>query len=194
MLLALLLIVADACPRVGGSSGTGLFAIQLAKSVGAHVACTASANKTPDGTSKLDLVKSMGADVVIDYKTQEWATELAGQDYDLIYDCVGDDKDWISAPKVLKKGGTFVSIANFSPTEPEKSPDFMFTNLKSDGADLKAMVKLFDEGKLKVCVDEHFGFDKVPDALSKSLTARSGGKLVIDVASPAPSESCCVVA
>ena len=50
---------------LGGSSGTGLFAIQLAKSVGAHVACTASANKTPDGTSKLDLVKSMGADVVI---------------------------------------------------------------------------------------------------------------------------------
>ena len=68
------------------------------------------------------------------------------------------------------------------------------TDVKSDGADLKAMVKLFEEGKLKVCVDEHFGFDKVPDALSKSLTARSGGKLVIDVASPAPSESCCVVA
>ena len=66
--------------------------------------------------------------------------------------------------------------------------------LKSDGDDLKKMVKLFDEGKLKVCVDEHFGFDKVPDALSKSLTARSGGKLVIDVASPAPSETCCVVA
>ena len=66
--------------------------------------------------------------------------------------------------------------------------------LKSDGADLKAMVKLFDEGKLKVCVDEHFAFDEVKEALSKSLTARSGGKLVIDVASSAPSESCCVVA
>ena len=66
--------------------------------------------------------------------------------------------------------------------------------LKSDGADLKAMVKLFDEGKLKVCVDEHFAFDEVKEALSKSLTARSGGKLVIDVASPAPSETCCVVA
>jgi len=50
---------------LGGSSGTGLFAIQLAKSVGAYVACTASANKTPDGTSKLDLVKAMGADLVI---------------------------------------------------------------------------------------------------------------------------------
>ena len=58
----------------------------------------------------------------------------------------------------------------------------------------KKMVKLFDEGKLKVCVDEHFAFDEVKEALSKSLTARSGGKLVIDVASPAPSETCCVVA
>ena len=182
---------------LGGSSGTGLFAIQLAKSVGAHVACTASANKTPDGTSKLDLVKSMGADVVIDYKTQEWATELAGQDYDLIYDCVGDDKDWVNAPKVLKKGGgLFVSIANFSPTDPDKSPDYKFANgiVKSSGKDLKALVDLAEAGKLKVCVDEHFAFDKVKEALSKSLTARSGGKLVIDVASPAPSETCCVVA
>ena len=49
-------------------------------------------------------------------------------------------------------------------------------------------------GEVRVKVLQHFGFDKVPDALSKSLTARSGGKLVIDVASPAPSESCCVVA
>jgi NADPH:quinone reductase-like Zn-dependent oxidoreductase len=54
--------------------------------------------------------------------------------------------------------------------------------VKSDGVDLKKMVGLFQLGKLKVCVDEHFPFDKVPDALSKSLTARSGGKLVIDIA------------
>ena len=88
-----------------------------------------------------------------------------------------------------------MSIANFTPA-PENHTNAKFVNmiLKSDGADLKAMVKLFDEGKLKVCVDEHFAFDKVKEALSKSLTARSGGKLVIDVASPAPSESCCVVA
>ena len=65
---------------------------------------------------------------------------------------------------------------------------------RQQDADLKKMVKLFDEGKLKVCVDEHFAFDEVKEALSKSLTARSGGKLVIDVASPAPSETCCVVA
>ena len=56
------------------------------------------------------------------------------------------------------------------------------------------MVALVEAGKLKCIIDEHFPFDKVPGALSKSLTARSGGKLVIDVASPAPSETCCVVA
>ena len=179
-----------------GTAVPGLrVAIQLAKSVGAHVACTASANKTPDGTSKLDLVKSMGADVVIDYKSQQWSTELAGQDNDIIYDCVGDNEDWLNAPKVLKEGGLFVSIANFTPA-PENYTNAKFVNmiLKSDGDDLKKMVKLFDEGKLKVCVDEHFAFDEVKEALSKSLTARSGGKLVIDVASPAPSETCCVVA
>ena len=108
---------------------------------------------------------------------------------------MGDNEDWLNAPKVLKEGALFVSIANFTPA-PENYTNVKFVNmiLKSDGADLKAMVKLFDEGKLKVCVDEHFGFDKVKEALSKSLTARSGGKLVIDVASPAPSETCCLVA
>ena len=54
--------------------------------------------------------------------------------------------------------------------------------LKSDGDDLKKMVALAEAGKLKCIIDEHFPFDKVPDALSKSLTARSGGKLIIDVA------------
>ena len=45
-----------------------------------------------------------------------------------------------------------------------------------------SMVALAEAGKLKCIIDEHFPFDKAPDALSKSLTARSGGKLVIDVA------------
>ena len=75
-----------------------------------------------------------------------------------------------------------MSIANFTPA-PENYTNAKFANmiLKSDGADLKAMVKLFEEGKLKVCVDEHFYFLKVKEALSKSLSARSGGKLIIDV-------------
>ena len=70
--------------------------------------------------------------------------------------------------------------------------------LKSDGDDLKAMVKVDCSTRAEAqgaCVDEHFAFDKV-DAPSKvyALQRASGGKLVIDVASPAPSESCCVVA
>ena len=77
----------------------------------------------------------------------------------------------------------FVSIANFTPA-PENYTNVKFVNmiLKSDGDDLKKMVALAEAGKLKCIIDEHFAFDKVPEALSKSLTARSGGKLVIDVA------------
>ncbi len=53
----------------------------------------------------------MGADVVIDYKTQDWAKELAGQQYEMIYDCVGDDKDWVNAPKVLMQGEKFIAVS-----------------------------------------------------------------------------------
>ena len=86
------------------------------------------------------------------------------------------DYSSISAKDIL-------SIANFSPTDPGNS-DYEFVNgiVKSSGKDLKALVDLAEAGKLKCCVDEHFPFDKVPEALSKSLTARSGGKLIIDVA------------
>ena len=77
----------------------------------------------------------------------------------------------------------WLAFANFSPTDPGNS-DYEFVNgiVKSSGKDLKALVDLAEAGKLKCCVDEHFPFDKVPEALSKSLTARSGGKLIIDVA------------
>ena len=86
------------------------------------MATTASPNKCPDGMSKLDFMKKLGADEVINYKEAEWSEAdkveflfmillrsccqvLAGKDYDLIYDCVGTPEDWPKASKVLKKGG-----------------------------------------------------------------------------------------
>ncbi|CAE7779932.1 QOR, partial [Symbiodinium pilosum] len=67
----------------------------------------------PDGTSKIDYMKKLGADEVINYKEADWADALAGKEYDQIFDCVGEAEDWAKAAKVLKKGGLFVSIANF---------------------------------------------------------------------------------
>lgn len=69
--------------------------------------------------------------------------------------------------------------------------------VKSSGEDLRKMVALAEAGKLKVCIDATLGFDQVKEALSKSLTARSGGKIIIDVGAPPADEGClggCVVA
>ena len=56
-----------------------MFAVQLAKAAGAHVAATASKSSMPDGTLKTDFVSALGADRVIDYRAEDWSEKLAGQ-------------------------------------------------------------------------------------------------------------------
>lgn len=167
---------------LGGSSVTGSFAIQMAKNVGATVVATASTNAMPDGTSKIDYVKSLGADV-INYKTESFAEKLAGQDFDMIYDTVGDQEDLdVHAPKVLKKGGLFVSIANFNPDS--KSTDAVrFANflLKSDAKDLAGLVSMVEKGALKIPIDSVHSFEDVPKAISRNMTFRAGGKILIKI-------------
>src|SRR2546423_5621504 len=84
-----------------GSGGVGTFAIQLAKHLGASVATTASATKT-------DVVNSLGADVVIDYRKQAFETIL--HDYDVVLDTVGGET-LDKSLQVLKPGGTVISVA-----------------------------------------------------------------------------------
>lgn len=94
---------------LGGAGGVGTLALQMAAAAGCHVATTAS-------PAKFDLVKELGAKEVINYREQDWGDVLAGKEFDLIYDCIGLMEDLtIRAPKVLKKGGKFVSIAQFDP-------------------------------------------------------------------------------
>ena len=88
-----------------GSGGVGILAIQMAKPLGAEVATTASA-------ANFELVKNLGADVVIDYKTQEFEEELT--DYDLVLDMMGGEVLERSF-KVLKKEGCLVSIRGQDP-------------------------------------------------------------------------------
>ena len=83
-----------------GSGGVGTLAIQMAKHLGAEVATTTSAVNA-------EMVKSLGADVVIDYKTQKFEEELS--DYDLVFDMMGGEIMEKSF-KILKKGGCLVSI------------------------------------------------------------------------------------
>jgi len=171
---------------LGGATATGALAIQLAKNVGATVAATASPNLMPDGkTTKIDFAKEMGADEVINYKDANWAEVLAGKEYDMIYDCVGDAEDWPKASAVLKKGGLFVSIANFGEVESTADHGFRIFLVKAHAPDLDKLLELVASEKLKVPVDSSVPFEKVPQALARSLKWQSAGKLCIQVSAEA---------
>lgn len=92
---------------LGGSGGTGHFALQIAKELGAsHVATT---------SSSLELCKCCGADQVINYrKGEKFGDVLAGGDFDLVFDCVGGIESYTEANRVLKSGGKFVTIVGDS--------------------------------------------------------------------------------
>lgn len=167
---------------LGGATLVGMYAVQLAKNAGAHVAVTASDNKMPDGVSKADFCTSLGADEIINYKSAKWTEALAGQDYDLIFDTVGDQDDWVNASKVLKKGCDFISVANFgADVEANKENNFKNFLLKSVDADLAELVAMVKDGKLKLPVDSVMDFKDVPAALTKSLTQQGAGKIVIKI-------------
>ncbi|CAF4550220.1 unnamed protein product [Rotaria sp. Silwood2] len=102
----------------GGSSATGFFAIQLAKAVGAQVATTCS-QRNFSLLQKLGYTITENKDevnndqqqiLVIDYNVKDFGQELKGQDYDVVYDCVGGGQQWISAQQILKQGGQFITI------------------------------------------------------------------------------------
>jgi len=167
---------------LGGSSGTGNFAVQLAKARGARVAATASTSLMPKGDkTKSDWVRELGADVVIDYNKEDWGRRLAGQNYDLIFDCVGDEKDVAKASKVLKRGGAFISIANFDLPAGGSSCRFNNMIVTADGEDLSELVTLTEQGKLTVFLDASFAFDRLLQALERSMTARATGKIIVDL-------------
>jgi len=159
---------------LGGAGGVGSIAIQLASEAGCRVATTASA-------AKLDFVKGLGAKEVINYREQDWGEVLAGKDYDLIFDSIGlmDDLN-DRAPKVLKKGGKFISIANFDPSA--KGTDdvlFQIFLLQSKRVDLEILVRMVKDGKLKIAVDKIYGFGETKAALQQSMGGRSTGKVLI---------------
>jgi len=167
---------------LGGSTLVGSYAIQMAKGVGASVTVTASSKPMPDGKTKLDFVKELGADAVIDYESQAWEEVLAGQDFDMILDGVGKPEDWTAASKVLRKGGQFISISNFGENAPCDTCTFQNFLLKSNKADLDVLVDMVKAGKLRLPVDSTVPMSEVPAVLSRSMSMRAGGKLLIKVA------------
>jgi NADPH:quinone reductase-like Zn-dependent oxidoreductase len=157
----------------GGAGGVGHFAIQLAKSLGAHVATTANAEDS-------DFVKSLGADEVIDYKTQKFEEIL--KDYDAVFDTVGGevtDKSF----GILKNGGIIVSMAG--QPNPELAEKYGVTAIgqftKTNTKNLNRLTELVDSGKIKAHIDKTFTLDHVSEAFTYQEKIHPQGKVVVRI-------------
>jgi NADPH:quinone reductase-like Zn-dependent oxidoreductase len=180
-----------------GSGGVGTFAIQLAKHLGATVATTTSAKNA-------ELVKSLGADVVIDYKTQDFEKVLSG--YDLVLNSQ-DPKTLDKSLGVLKPGGQLISISG--PPDPAFAKEaglnlflklvmrllsrgvrkkaerlglrYSFLFMRAQGQQLSEITSLIEAGVIRPVVDKVFPFENTGDALAYVETGRVKGKVVIAV-------------
>lgn len=180
-----------------GSGGVGTFAIQLAKHLGATVATTTS-------TANVELVKSLGADVVIDYKTQDFEALLRN------YDVVLNSQDGTTLEKslrVLKPGGKLISISG--PPDPDfgkeiaapgfvklvmrllslgvkrrakaRGVDYAFLFMRANGAQLREIARLIDAGAIRPVIDRIFPFAATNEALAYVEAGRAKGKVVVQV-------------
>lgn len=157
----------------GGAGGIGSTAIQLAKSLGAYVVTTC-------GTRDVDFVKGLGADEVIDYKTQQF--ENLVKDMDGVYDTVGGETAEKSLG-VLKKGGILVSM--LGQTNPEKAQELGVTSIgqqtRITTERLDKLSELVDSGKIKIQVDKVYSLEQARDAFVYQEDIHPRGKVVIKV-------------
>lgn len=158
-----------------GAGGVGIFAIQIAKSLGAYVATTASENN-------IEFLTSLGADEVINYKENDFSEVLNG--FDLVLDSMGGDIQSKSY-KVLKENGKLVSIVQ--PPSEEEAASFNttagFVWLEPNGKQLQKLANLYVEDKVKPVIGKIFDFSEqsLKDAHDLSETHHARGKIVIRV-------------
>ncbi|WP_425826180.1 NADP-dependent oxidoreductase [Streptomyces fractus] len=187
----------------GGAGGVGSIAVQLAKELGAHVAATAS-------TAKVDLVRGLGADEVIDYRTQDVSELLDG--YDVVLDTVGG-ATLENSVHVLRPGGRIISIAGppdrafarqmganpviqlvmsglsakINRLARKHGVTYEFLFMTADGEQLREITSLVEAGAIRPLVDRVFPFEETGRALEYVEQGRAkAGKVVVAVA-PAPS-------
>ncbi|KQT44177.1 NADPH:quinone oxidoreductase [Devosia sp. Leaf420] len=178
-----------------GSGGVGTFAIQLAKHLGAKVATTTSA-------ANGELVRNLGADVVIDYREQDFEKVLLG------YDVVLNSQDTETLEKslrVVRRGGVVVSISG--PPDPGFAKQkrlnpiiglvfrllsrgirkkaqpagirYTFLFMNGSGAQLEQITKLIEAGAIRPVIDKVFAFEALNEAMAYLETGRAKGKVVV---------------
>src|SRR5215216_5517009 len=150
-----------------GSGGLGSTVIQLAKHLGATVATTASGKNA-------ELVRSLGADVVVDYKNEDFADVLSG--YDVVLDSIGGEnlEKSLTVRKQARKLGVSYSFLFM-----KLGVSYSFLFMQANGAQLRQLAALYDAGHLHPVIGETFPFDQTLEAQAYAEQGRASGKVVI---------------
>jgi NADPH:quinone reductase-like Zn-dependent oxidoreductase len=174
-----------------GSGGVGSLAIQYAKAKGAYVYTTTS-------TGNVEWVKELGADRVIDYKTEDYKT--VAKDVDIVYDTLGQ-KYTSESFEVVRKGGQVISVvgpldeetahmfgmadyklpAEIATLSAEKEASYKFIFMHPNGAHLAEIKTMIEDEKIKPIVDTIYPFYESIAAFAHLATGRAKGKIVIKI-------------
>ena len=174
-----------------GSGGVGSFAIQYAKTKGAYVYTTTS-------TTNVQWVKALGADRVIDYKTEDYKSIV--KDADIVFDTLGQNYT-AEAFEVVKLGGKVVSVVgpldedsakmfgmadyklpeDIATLSSVKGASYKFIFMHPNGAHLEAIKSLIEDEKIKPIIDTIYPFSESIDAFLHLASGRAKGKIVIKI-------------
>ncbi|BAR83266.1 NADP-dependent oxidoreductase [Bacillus cereus group sp. MYBK249-1] len=180
-----------------GSGGVGTFAIQLAKIMGAIVTTTAS-------EAGANLVTSLGADEIINYKTEKFEDIL--KNYDAVFDTIGGatlEKSF----NIIKRGGNIVSVSGMpnarfgkefgsgffktllfslaskklTALEKKHNAQYSFLFMKPSGDQLRTIANYIEAGKIKPVIDRVFPFEDAQKAMEYSESGRAKGKIIVKI-------------
>ncbi|MES1049900.1 NADP-dependent oxidoreductase [Bacillus thuringiensis] len=180
-----------------GSGGVGTFAIQLAKIMGATVTTTAS-------EAGANLVTSLGADEIINYKTEKFEDIL--KNYDAVFDTIGGatlEKSF----NIIKSGGNIVSVSGMpnarfgkefgsgffktllfslaskklTALEKKHNAQYSFLFMKPNGDQLRTIANYIEAGKIKPVIDRVFPFEDAQKAMEYSESGRAKGKIIVKI-------------
>lgn len=171
---------------IGASGGVGTFAVQLAKHSGCHVAGVCS-------TRNCDLVRSLGADEVIDYVQQDFAS--AGRKYDLVFQLGGQDSPLHCRHALTRRGKLIVSsgeshgkwigpvsrIITALAVSPFVSQTLTTLSVRRSRADLEFLAGLIDDGALKPVIDRRYPLAQAGEAIRYVEQAHSRGKVLVAI-------------
>lgn len=159
----------------GGAGGVGNYAIQIARHMGCYVITTVS------GADRA-FVKELGADEVIDYRTQAFEKEV--KEVDFVLDTIGGD-NFVRSLDVLKPEGMIVLLPSNKKEEADKAvrekqvKNYRHILMHSSGKDMRAIAGMLREGSMKANVDKVYSFEQIPQAQEQLENGKVRGKIVV---------------